>query len=65
MNATALPASDGRMPVLRARAPQPLLDALDRAAALTGQSRSAALRELLTGALGDRGLWPPQGGERV
>ena len=61
MSATALPTDDPRMPALRLRAPQPLIDAVDRAAEQTGQSRSAALRELLMSALADRGLWPPQG----
>lgn len=45
--------------VVKGRVPPPLLAALDRAAEVSGQTRSACLRELLSMSLAARGLWPP------
>lgn len=48
-----------RLPVLRARVPPPMLEAVEAAAEASQTSLSATLRELLAGALTARGLWPP------
>lgn len=48
-----------RHPVLRARVPPPMLEAVEAAAEASQTSLSATLRELLAGALTARGLWPP------
>jgi predicted DNA-binding protein len=45
---------------VNARLPVPMVEALDKAAEASGQTRSAALREMLTLGLIKRGLWPPK-----
>lgn len=39
-----------------------LVEAVDRAADRTGQTRSAMIRELVTQAMRDRDEWPPSRG---
>jgi hypothetical protein len=51
--------STARLPVLRTRVPLPMLAAVEAAAEASQTSLSATLRELLAGALAERGLWPP------
>lgn len=53
-----------RLPLVRARVPRPLLAAVEASARVSGQSLSAALRELLTAALTQRGEWPPRAATR-
>lgn len=48
-----------RDPIVRFRAPIPLVEALDSAAGDSGQKLSALARELLTNGLRERGYWPP------
>lgn len=45
--------------VVRARAPEPLIAAVEAYAARTGLTTSGALRGLLMDALGRCDLWPP------
>lgn len=59
MSATALPSPQCPAPILRTRAPQPMADAVHRAAAASGQTPSACLRDLIAAGLRERGLWPP------
>lgn len=49
-----------RLPTLKSRVAPALLDAVDRAAAHTGQSRSSLVREAVVLDLARRGLWPPK-----
>lgn len=57
-------ADDPRLPTLRIRLPAPLLVAIAATAKQTGQTTSAAARELLIVGLTSRGQWPPkEGGE--
>lgn len=51
--------TDAGRPVLRARVPDTLIEAVDTYARRTGVTRSEALRELVTSALRERGQWPP------
>lgn len=48
-----------RLPLLRARVPEPMLAAVETAADLNGATVSATIRELVAVALTARGLWPP------
>ncbi len=49
-----------RLPTIKVRIPKPLLAAVAEHGRLIGDTRTAAVRDLLVAALTARGLWPPE-----